>query len=174
MSNKDLEQQYHASRATSGLAPMSGGLNRRRSTAQVAPELTERRMTPVGGQPPPPSDRRSSQERPRSKFSVDCLENKFFKHLFAIFLIDVLVVAFFTTHERVDTIWVTMISGTTMDNHVESSLSSFKRELDLIHFWHVTSERVRVLYYLIESNDSSQTFKLFSMNHTSLFQMSFF
>ena len=88
MSNKDLEQQYHASRATSGLAPMSGGLNRRRSTAQVAPELTERRMTPVGGQPPPPSDRRSSQERPRSNF-LSIFQTPF--------LIDVLVIAFFTT-----------------------------------------------------------------------------
>lgn len=60
----------------------------------MAPELTERRMTPVGGQPPPPSDRRSSQERPRSKFSVDCLKNNFPNTFFAIFLIDVLVVAF--------------------------------------------------------------------------------
>jgi hypothetical protein len=83
MSNKDLEQQYqtNASRATSGLAPMSGG-SRRRSRAQVAPELVERRLTPIGNEPstpPAPSRRRSSsQDRPKSKTG----ENHFFAFSF--------------------------------------------------------------------------------------------
>ena len=73
MSNKDLEQQYHASRATSGLAPRSSALSRRRSMAQVGPEPSERQMTPVENEPPAlaTSNRgSSSQERPRSKSTL--------------------------------------------------------------------------------------------------------
>ena len=82
MSNKDLEQQYHAtaSRATSGLAPMASDLSRRRSTAQVAPETIQTRtMTPVENEP---RARSSSQDRPKSK------EEKFFvgkKSLLGVF-----------------------------------------------------------------------------------------